>query len=125
MKNFNLFISHSWNYNDSYTRLKNLLESRSYFSFRKYSVQSDEPKNNWTEIENNIKWSSIVILIAGMYASYSSSIKKELRLAKKYSKPTLAIIPWGSGKSSDLKNECDCVVGWNTESIVKAIRDLA
>ena len=86
---------------------------------------SDEPKNNWTEIENSIKWSSVVIVIAGVYASYSPSIKREIRLAKKHCKPTLAIIPWGSGRSSDLKNECDRVVGWNTESIVSAVRELA
>ena len=121
----NLFISHSWYYRSDYDKLKSLLENRGYFSFRNYSVESDEPKNNWTEIENNIKWSSIVIVIAGVYASYSPSIKKEIRLAKKHFKPTLAIIPWGSGRASDLRNECDRIVGWNTNSIVSAIRALA
>ena len=72
----NLFISHSWSYSDDYLRLKSLLENRGYFNFRNYSVESDEPKNNWIEIENSIKWSSIVIVIAGVYASYSPSIKK-------------------------------------------------
>ncbi|MDE0399796.1 MAG: TIR domain-containing protein [Candidatus Poribacteria bacterium] len=120
----NLFISHSWNYSGDYYRLKSLLENRGYFNFRNYSVENEDPKNNWTEIENNIKWSSIVIVIAGVYASYSSSIKKEIRLAQNHYKSTLAIIPWGSGRSSDLRNECDRVVGWNTESIVSAIRDL-
>ena len=121
----NLFISHSWNYSDDYLRLKSLLENRGYFNFRNYSVGSDEPKNNWTEIENSIKWSSIVIVIAGVYASYSPSIKREIRLARRHSKPTLAIIPRGSDRSSDLRNECERVAGWNTESIVSAIRELA
>lgn len=125
MKIYNLFISHSWTYSDDYERLKSLLENRGYFSFRKYSVESDEPKNNWTEIENNIKWSSIVVVIAGVYASYSPSIKREIRLAKRHFKPTLAIIPRGSDRSSDLRNECDLVVGWHTESVVSAIRELA
>ena len=117
----NLFISHSWTYFSDYDRLKSLLENRGYFNFRNYSVESYDPKNNWAEIENNIKWSSIVVVIAGVYASYSSSMKKEIRLAKRHFKPTLAIIPRGSGRSSDLRNECDRVVGWNTESIVSAI----
>lgn len=121
----NLFISHSWNYSDDYLRLKSLLENRGYFNFRNYSVESDEPKNNWVEIENSIKWSSIVIVIAGVYASYSPSIKREIRLAKRHSKPTLAIIPWGSDRSSDLRSECERVVRWNTESIVSVIRELA
>ncbi len=121
----NLFISHSWNYPGDYYRLKSLLKNRGYFNFRNYSVENEDPKNNWTEIENNIKWSRIVIVIAGVYASYSSSIKKEIRLAKNHYKSTLAIIPRGSDRSSDLRNECDRVVGWNTESIVRAIRELS
>ena len=124
MRIYNLFISHSWQHSDDYERLIKLLAGRRYFNFRKYSVESDEPKNNWREIENNIKWASVVVVIAGMYASYSPSIKREMRLAKKHFKPTLAIIPWGNSKSSDIKNECDAVVGWNTESVVSAIRVL-
>lgn len=125
MKTYNLFISHSWSYKDDYIRLKSmLLENRGYFAFKNHSIEDDEPKNNWREIENNIKWSSVIIVIAGMYASYSNSIKKEIKLAKKHSKPTIAVIPWGSDRSSDLKNECDAVVGWNTDSIVNAIREL-
>ena len=120
----NLFISHSWNYPDDYWRLKSLLENRGYFNFRNYSVESDEPKNNWAEIENNIKWCSTVIVIARVNASYSPSIKKEIRLAKRHFKPTLAIIPRGSIRASYLKDECDRVVRWNTESIVSAIREL-
>ena len=67
----------------------------------------------------------VYIVVAGVYASYSSSIKKEIRLAKRHFKPTLAIIPRGSDRSSDLRNECDRVVGWYTESIVRAIRKLS
>ena len=125
MKTYNLFVSHSWNHQEGYDSLKRLLEARGYFNFRKYSVQSDEPKNNWMEIENNIKWSSVVIVIAGLYASYSSSIKREIRIAKRHFKPTLAVIPWGNERASDLRNECDRVVRWNTDSIVSAIRELA
>ncbi len=88
-------------------------------------MESDEPKNNWEEIERNIKWSTVVVVIAGVYASYSSSIKREVRLAKQNSKPTLAIIPWGSNRTSDIKNKCDVVVGGYTDSIVSAIKELA
>ena len=125
MKTYYLFISHSWNYKDDYERVKKLLEEKGRFLFKNYSVDREEPKNNWQEIENNIQWSSVVIVVAGMYASYSPSIKREIRLAKKHKKPTLAIIPWGNDRSSDIKNECDRVVGWNADSIVSAIRELA
>ena len=43
-----------------------------------------------------------------------------------YPKPILAIEPWGSEKTSvKVKNAADKVVGWNTESIVSGIRELA
>ena len=59
----NLFISHSWTYFRDYDRLKSLLENRGYFNFRNYSVENDDPKNNWAEIENNIKWSILSLQV--------------------------------------------------------------
>lgn len=125
MRSYNLFISHSWKYEDDYQRLVALLQNRGYFQFRNYSVESDVPKNNWSEIERNIKWASVLVVIAGVYASYSPSIKREIMLAGQYGKPTLAIVPWGNRRATDLRNQCDLVVRWNTESIVSAIRSLA
>ena len=125
MKTYNLFISHSWEHPEDYEKLKGLLEGRPYFNFRNYAVEKDNPKDNWAEVKNNILWSSVVIVIAGMYASYSDPIKEEIMLAKDFKKPTLAIIPRGNERSSDMKNECDEVVGWSTDSIVAAIKKLA
>jgi len=57
-----------------------------------------------------------------VYASYSGSIKKEIEIARANNKPILAIIPRGNENTSTLKVYADEVVGWNTESIVQAIR---
>ena len=46
MRTYNLFISHSWSYSDSYDRLVELLEQASYFSFKNYSVPKDSPIHN-------------------------------------------------------------------------------
>ena len=78
----------------------------------------------WDQIESQIKYSSIVILIVGMYATYSGSIKREIDIARRHSKPILAIRPRGADKTSSLKGHADDEVGWNTESIVNAIRKL-
>ena len=43
MKNYCLFISHSWAYPDIYKNLTNLLKQRSYFKFSDYSVPKDDP----------------------------------------------------------------------------------
>lgn len=124
-----IFISHSWGYDADYESLVSLLKSRGYFDFLNYSIPSYDPiqgskKEVWDQIESQIKYSSIVILIVGMYATYSGSIKREIDIARRHSKPILAIRPRGADKTSSLKGHADDEVGWNTESIVNAIRKL-
>ena len=136
LRTFNLFISHSWSYGDTYDGLVNLLEQRSYFSYRNYSVPQDDPIHNAptdallrSAIHDQISPSSVVVILAGVYASHSKWINIEIDLAKngfQNPKPILAIEPWGSERTSAVvKNAADLVVRWNTESIVRAIRALA
>lgn len=71
----------------------------------------------------------VVLILAGIYASYSKWINIEIELAgMNFSdpKPIIAIAPWGSERiSKPVRAAADRIVRWNTESIVKAIRDLA
>ncbi len=64
--------------------------------------------------------------MAGKYATYSKWIQREIRIAKNdYSKPIVAIRPWASEQvSSVVSDAADRLVGWNTNSIVTAIREL-
>ena len=70
----------------------------------------------------------VVLILAGVYATYSKWINVEIDLAKKgftHGKPIIAIRPWGSQRiSQPVKDAADRIVGWNTESIVAAIREL-
>lgn len=136
MRTFNLFISHSWSYSSTYDSLVNLLAQRQYFSYRNYSVPKDDPVHtNGTDqelydaIKNHIAPCSVVLILAGVYASYSKWIDKEIHIATREfnsPKPIIAIEPWGSEKTSaKVKQAAARVVKWNTESIVSAIRDLA
>ena len=136
MKTYNLFISHSWTYTDAYEKLVNLLDARQYFSYRNYSVPKDDPLHTngtvtelYNAIKNQIIPSSVVLILAGVYASYSTWIDKEIKIAQNefYTpKPIVAIEPWGSEKTSvKVKNAADKIVKWNTESIVSAIREVA
>ena len=129
---YNLFISHSWKYSNDYERLENLLRDYSYFSFRNYSVPKWNPLDiygsNYKQqlreaICDQMKLCNCVIVIAGKYASYSDSIDMELDIAIEMRKPIIAIEPWGSTMTSQRAKEvADEVVGWNTQSIVSAIR---
>ena len=44
---YNLFISHSWTYNNTYEDLTKLLNNASYFSYKNYSVPKDDPIENY------------------------------------------------------------------------------
>lgn len=130
---YNLFISHSWTYSNEYEKLTYLLNEAKYFSYKNYSVPKDDPIHNanndrelYNAIENQIKYASVVIIMAGVYSSYSKWIDKEIEIAKKLNKPILAVEPWGSEKTSTkVKSSADMIVRWNTDSIVNAIRDIA
>ena len=71
----------------------------------------------------------VVLILAGVYATYSKWINIEIDLAERgfnQPKPIIAIEPWGSEKTSvRVKQAADRIVKWNTESIVNAIRELA
>lgn len=133
MKTYNLFISHSWSYSDAYENLIALLEKRLYFSFRDYSVPRDDPIHNapnsrelYESIKRQMTQCHVVLILAGVYATYSTWIKKEIHIAKnefQYPKPIVAIKPWAQTNTSQVvADNADEIVGWNTDSIADAIR---
>ena len=135
MRTYNLFISHSWTYKDQYERLVALLQARGYFGWRNCSVPKDDPlhtngtyRDLYNAIKNQISPSSVVLILAGVYSSYSKWIDKEIHIAQNEfhtPKPILAIEPRGSeNTSTKVKEAADIIVRWNTESIVSAIREL-
>ena len=132
---YNLFISHSWRYSDAYERLVALLKKRQYFEFRDYSVPLNDPIHNAPNttalrqaISNHMQPCHVVLIMAGVYATYSKWINIEINLAKNgfsRAKPIIAIRPWGAEHISvPVSAAADTIVGWNTESIVRAIREL-
>jgi len=132
-KTYNLFISHSWTYPNAYESLCNLLNKASDFCYRNYSVPKDDPIHNapnqaalYNAIRDQMQPCSVVLIIAGVYATYSKWINKEIQIAQKefsFPKPIIGIKPWGNTNvSSVVQNAADEIVGWNTDSIVAAIK---
>ncbi|MGL5125661.1 MAG: TIR domain-containing protein [Fusobacteriaceae bacterium] len=132
-KIYNIFISHSWNYSDDYEKIIEMLE-KSSIEYKNYSVPKNDPihnANNDTElyeaIKAQIKSTSVVIILAGVYSSYSKWIDKEIQIAKNdFNKKIIAIEPWASEKISvKVKSNADKIIGWNYTSLEKAIKELA
>lgn len=133
---YNLFISHSWAYSDTYEGLIKLLKAALYFSFLNYSVPQNDPIHNAPNtkllratIREPMSHASCVLVLGGVYATYSRWINIEIDLAQNgfvHPKPIIAIKPWAAKElSSVVRNAANTMVGWNTNSIVSAIRTYA
>ena len=67
---------------------------------------------------------SCVLILAGVYSTYSKWINIEINLAKSMGKKIIAIEPYGAERTSSIvKDKADVIVCWNTQSIINAIRD--
>ena len=129
---YRIFISHAWQYNADYYRLIGRLDKTPNFSYANYSVPEHDPvdagnKNRLAEeLRQQIRPVEIVIILSGMYVAYSDWIQFEIDYAKDLGKPILAIKPWGAERiPKAVQDAADRIVGWNTPTIVQAIRALA
>ena len=134
MRSYHIFISHSWTYSDAYEKLSSMLKSASYFDFKDFSVPKNDPIHNaptsqqlYDAIKVKMAPTSIILVMSGIYSSYSEWIKKEMQIAKTefpYPKKILAIEPWGSERTSTfVKDNADKVVGWNGQGIAAQLLD--
>lgn len=129
-KTYRLFISHSWAYGDAYEKILKFFEDQK-LDYYNHSVPINDPiHTNGTDkqlreaIEAKIKGTSCVIILAGVYSSYSKWIQKEIDIAIEYNKPIIAVEPWASEKTSKVvKDNADVIVKWQSKSVVDAIKE--
>lgn len=130
-KIYRLFISHSWAYGDAYDKVAEMINSQGLV-FYDHSVPKGNPiHTNGTDkelreaIEAKIRGTSCVLILAGVYSTYSKWINKEIDIAIALNKKIIAIKPWASTNTSTVvKSNADKIVGWQGVSIAKAIREL-
>ena len=133
---YNLFISHSWSYSEQYDGLLKLLDSVPDFEYKNYSVPKDDPIHSAhtkaqlrAAIKTRMAPASCVLILAGVYSTYSEWINEEIDLALNgFDKPKkiIAIEYWGSERTSAVvKCAANKTVKWQANSIVSAIRNLA
>ena len=130
LKTYDLFISHAWTYNAEYERLVKMLNDAPNFKWRNYSVTKQDPLdvNNDTKLTEALKRQigpvNCVLILAGMYVNHRKWIKKEITIAQNLNKPIVGIRPWGQQRTPiEVQQAANVMVGWNTSSIVQAIRD--
>jgi MTH538 TIR-like domain (DUF1863) len=96
-KTYRLFISHSWAYGENYDKVVEMLKEQG-LSFYDHSVPKGDPiHTNGTDrqlkeaIEAKMKGTSCILILAGVYSTYSKWINKEIEIAKSYNKKIVAI----------------------------------
>ena len=95
------------------------------------SVPKDDPIHNAkydyqlkAAIRNQMQHASCILILAGVYSTYSKWINIEIELAQEMGKKIIAIEHWGAKKvSTTVKNNATKVVKWQTSSIVNAIKE--
>ena len=132
LRRYRIFVSHAWRHNTNYYQLINRLKMAPNFLYSNYSVPQHDPvdaNNNRKlkeELRQQIRPVEVVIILSGMYVAYSDWIQFEIDYAQYLNKPILGIKPWGAQRMPQaVQNAADKVVGWNTPTIVTAIRRLA
>lgn len=132
LRNYHILISHSWDYNMQYETIKNWLDNTRYFRWTNYSVPITKPltasskKELQDKIRTRIAACSCVIILSGMYVSYSEWIDYEINTAIEYGKPIIGVKPWGQERIPiKVSNNADIIVGWNSASLIEAIRAYA
>ena len=132
LRNYHILISHSWDYNGHYETIRGWLNASPYFQWTDYSVPITNPLNvNGVNelkqrIRNRISLCSCVIILSGMYVAYSKWIDFEIDTAIAMGKPIIGVKPWGQERiPAKVQNNADIMVGWNSSSIVEAVREYA
>ena len=129
---YRIFISHSWAYSEAYDKVEEFLRKEGV-QFYNHSVPKDDPVHTngsdqelYDKIEAKVKGCSCVIILAGVYATYSKWINKEIEIAKKYNKPIIAVEPFASERTSKVVRDAATVtVGWRASSVANAVRNYA
>lgn len=132
LRNYHIFISHSWDYSYHYETIKDWLTKAPYFTWTNYSVPITNPldvkstKELKQKLYFRISNSSCVIILSAMYAKYSRWIDFEIDTAVAMDKPIIGIRPWGQERIPiKIQDNADIIVGWNSAPLVQAVRDHA
>lgn len=124
---YRVFISHAWRYSDGYSRAVKMLNDTSRFKWANYSVPEHDPVDSTAglreELRQQIRPVEVVLVVAGMYVNHSGWISFEMNYADEIGKPMVGIRPWGAQRTpKEVQDRVGEMVGWNSASIVSAIR---
>lgn len=127
LREYKVFISHAWKYSDNYNRIVRFLSEAPNFTWRNLSVPEHDPIESseklTARLNDQMRPANVFLILGGMYVAHSDWIQYEINFARRIGRPIIGIRPWGSERTPDaVTNAAKEIVGWNTDSIVSAIR---
>ena len=132
LRDYHILISHSWDYNMHYETIRGWLNDTPFFLWTDYSVPITRPltvsgvNELKQKIRDRISLCRCVIILSGMYVVYSDWIDFEIDTAVSMAKPIIGVKPWGQERiPTKVQNNAIDMVGWNSDSVVKAVRKYA
>jgi hypothetical protein len=130
LRTYSVFICHDWEYSGEYNRIREFLDGAPNFDWEDRSVPDHDPLANdetlQAELQNQIRPADVMLVLAGMYTSRSEWMAWEMAFGRRIGKPIIGIAPRGSQRLPQVvqRNAIE-IVGWNSSSIVQAIRRYA
>lgn len=125
-----LFLSHAWAYNDHYWKLVEWFNTEPNFSWKNCSVPNHDALPDKTSrglsdgMTRQIAVAQGVIILGGMYASYSGWIDYEISEARRMNKVIIGVRPWGAERIPvNVQTAANIMVSWNRASVIQAVRD--
>ena len=130
LKNRMIFISHAWSYSEHYNTVVKWFNEAANFSWSNCSVPSSNALPDKTSkglsdaMTRQIRPAQVVVVLAGMYAAHSGWIEYEIAEAQRMGKSIIGVKPWGQERIPlVVSNAADVMVGWNSASVIQAVRD--
>jgi hypothetical protein len=135
-REYQVFISHAWDYKGDYDGVVGLLNTDLSFRWKNLSVEESDPlptmfhlpRSNRSlvrQLDERISKAECLLVIDAMYVSHRDWIQSEIEAAQEFRKPIVAIAPRGQERFPlALAYAADERVGWNSASIVGAVRRL-
>lgn len=127
LRTYSVFICHDWEYSDDYYRICAFLDAAPNFVWENRSVPEHDPLDTGDQLEKNlrdqIRPADVMLVLAGMYSARSGWMDWEMAFARRIGKSIVGVRPWGNVQLPVVvQNNADEIVGWNTSTIVDAIR---
>ena len=127
LRTYSVFICHDWEYSVDYYRICQFLNDAPHFAWQDLSVPEHDPLDTNDMLQKNlrdqIRPADVMLVLAGMYTARSGWMDWEMAFARRIGKSIIGIQPWGNVQLPVVvQNNADEIVGWNTGSIIDAIR---